>query len=169
GVAITPDGGRIYVTNLGSDSVSVIETATNTVAATVPVGASPAGVAITPDGGHAYVINQSSDSVSVIEIEQSATLTGLPAAGVVGQPYRHAFTVTGRPAPTVAVTAGALPDGMTLSTEGVLSGTPPPVVDSSSRSPPPTASAMLRCCRSFSTSPTPRPRRGPSDRWAVTH
>ncbi|MFI7166554.1 YncE family protein [Rhodococcus erythropolis] len=124
GVAITPDGGHAYVTNLGSNSVSVIETATNTVAATVPVGGSPAGVAISPDGGRAYVTNLGSNSVSVIEIEQSATLTGLPGAGVVGQPYRHAFTVTGRPAPTAAVTAGALPDGLTLSAEGVLSGTP---------------------------------------------
>ncbi|MCC4302014.1 putative Ig domain-containing protein [Rhodococcus sp. 1.20] len=94
------------------------------VGAPVPVGVSPVGVAITPDGGHAYVTNQGSNSVPVIETEQSATLTGLPAAGVVGQPYRHAFTVTGRPAPTVAVTAGALPDGLTLSAEGVLSGTP---------------------------------------------
>ncbi len=37
-----------YVTNLISNDVSVIATASNTVVATVPVGSGPWGVAITP-------------------------------------------------------------------------------------------------------------------------
>src|SRR5437870_480462 len=41
---------RAYVTNSISNSVSVIDTATNTVVATIPVGFEPVGVAITPDG-----------------------------------------------------------------------------------------------------------------------
>ncbi len=48
GVAITPDGAFAYVTNSGIGTVSVIETASNTVVATVPVGFAPRGVAITP-------------------------------------------------------------------------------------------------------------------------
>jgi YVTN family beta-propeller protein len=43
-----------YVANENSDNVSVIDTATNAVVATVPAGASR-GVAITPDGAVAYV------------------------------------------------------------------------------------------------------------------
>jgi YVTN family beta-propeller protein len=39
-----------YVTNDGSSSVSVIDTVSNTVTATVAVGIFPQGVAITPDG-----------------------------------------------------------------------------------------------------------------------
>ena len=39
---------RAYVTNDGSNTVSVIDTATNTVVATIPVGLLPTGVAITP-------------------------------------------------------------------------------------------------------------------------
>ena len=39
---------RAYVTNLGSNTVSVIDTATNTVVATIPVGLTPVGIAITP-------------------------------------------------------------------------------------------------------------------------
>ena len=35
----------------------MIDTATNTVTATVPVGDGPIGVAVTPDGAHAYVTN----------------------------------------------------------------------------------------------------------------
>ena len=38
GVAITPDGAFAYVANNGNHTVSVIETASNTVVATVPVG-----------------------------------------------------------------------------------------------------------------------------------
>jgi YVTN family beta-propeller protein len=67
GVAATPDSHHVYVTNTGSNNVSVIDTAANTVVATVPVGSLPSGVAVTPDGKHAYVTNQSSNTVSVID------------------------------------------------------------------------------------------------------
>src|ERR1700719_4066893 len=46
-----------YVTNNVLGTVSVIDTANNTVVATVTVGMGPTGVAITPDGLHAYVAN----------------------------------------------------------------------------------------------------------------
>jgi len=41
GVAVTPDGTKIYVTNEFSDTVSIIDAATNTVTATVDVGRYP--------------------------------------------------------------------------------------------------------------------------------
>jgi YVTN family beta-propeller protein len=37
-LAATPDGSRVYVANLVSDTVSVIDAATTTVTATIPVG-----------------------------------------------------------------------------------------------------------------------------------
>ncbi|MCA1005666.1 beta-propeller fold lactonase family protein [Rhodococcus hoagii] len=124
-VAITPDGSRAYVTNQSSNTVSVIDTATGTVVGDpIRVGAYPVGVAITPDGSRAYVTNQVSNMVSVIAIEQAPTLAGAPAAGTVGQPYDYAFTVTGQPAPTVTAASGDLPDGLSLSAEGVISGIP---------------------------------------------
>jgi YVTN family beta-propeller protein len=49
-VAITPDGAFAYVTNSGSNSVSVINIATNTVTATIPVGIFPQGIAILVKG-----------------------------------------------------------------------------------------------------------------------
>ncbi|NKU37336.1 hypothetical protein GS887_25675 [Rhodococcus hoagii] len=52
------------------------------------------------------------------------TISGTPASGTVGRPYSYAFTVAGRPAPTVSVTTGALPDGLTLTSNGLLAGTP---------------------------------------------
>jgi YVTN family beta-propeller protein len=47
-VAVAPDGKYGYVTNLTSNNVSVIDTASNTVEATVPVGSLPFGVGIMP-------------------------------------------------------------------------------------------------------------------------
>jgi len=48
GIAITPDGTRAYVMDLGDNTASVLDTATNAVVATIPVGKAPFGVAITP-------------------------------------------------------------------------------------------------------------------------
>jgi YVTN family beta-propeller protein len=56
-----------YVTNEGSATVAVIDTATNTVVATINVGNSPVTVVVTPDGRHAYVINAGSGTVSVTD------------------------------------------------------------------------------------------------------
>jgi YVTN family beta-propeller protein len=81
-VAVSPDGSKVYVVNEGSGSVSVIDTATNTVT-TIPVGQSPKGVAVTPDGSKVYVVNEGSSSVSVIDtatntvIPTGTSLTGL--------------------------------------------------------------------------------------------
>ncbi|KZE08310.1 collagen triple helix repeat domain protein [Bacillus mycoides] len=44
-VTIIPDGTRAYVTNQASNIVSIINIATNTVIATVPVGVAPTGIA----------------------------------------------------------------------------------------------------------------------------
>ena len=74
-MAITPDGTRVYVTNGNDDTVSVIDTASNTVLTTVGVGALPFGVAITPDGTRAYVTNGDDNTVSVIDTASNTVLT----------------------------------------------------------------------------------------------
>jgi YVTN family beta-propeller protein len=50
GVALTPDGRTVYVTNRVDNTVSMIAAATNTVTATIPVGEIPVafGVFIRP-------------------------------------------------------------------------------------------------------------------------
>jgi len=65
------------VTDYLSDMTSVIDTSTNTVVATIPVGANPAGVAITPDGTRAYVAN-SSGTVSVIDTSTNTVVATIP-------------------------------------------------------------------------------------------
>ncbi|MBO0759270.1 MAG: hypothetical protein J2P54_25805 [Bradyrhizobiaceae bacterium] len=56
-----------YVANDFSNTVSVVDTATNTVAATIPVGRGPVGVTVSPDGSKAYVTNHFSNTLSVID------------------------------------------------------------------------------------------------------
>jgi len=49
---------RAYVAHPADDTISVINTDTNTVITTIPVGDGPLAVAITPDGTRAYPANQ---------------------------------------------------------------------------------------------------------------
>src|SRR5258708_27219256 len=65
-----------YVTNSSSSSVSVIDTATNTVTTTVGVESRPIGVgfAFTPNGSRVYVANSDSNSVSVIDTATNAVI-----------------------------------------------------------------------------------------------
>jgi YVTN family beta-propeller protein len=74
-------GPLAYITNSNDNTVSVIATASNTVTATVPVGAAPFGVVVTPDGAHVYVGNFSDNTVSVITTA-SNTVTAIVPVGV---------------------------------------------------------------------------------------
>ena len=60
GVAVTPDGTKVYVANYLANNVSVIHRPGNTVVKTIPVGMNPGSVAITPDGTKVYVANSGS-------------------------------------------------------------------------------------------------------------
>ena len=53
---------------LVGDTVSVIDTATNTVIATITVGDGPVGVALSPNGNRLYVSNSGDNTVYVIAV-----------------------------------------------------------------------------------------------------
>lgn len=53
-----------------------------------------------------------------------ALVAATPPAGTNGLPYSYAFSATGGTPPYTWTTLGALPEGLTLSTTGILSGTP---------------------------------------------
>ena len=87
-----------YITNNFDDTVSVIDTATNTVVGPpITVGTTPIGLAITPDGSRVYVANQSSNTVSVIATATN-TVVGPPIT-VGSAPV--AFGLFIQPAPVV--------------------------------------------------------------------
>jgi hypothetical protein len=51
--------------------------------------------------------------------------SGVPTSGAVGQPFSGQLKVSGGTGPfTFALTAGALPDGVSLLSDGSFSGTP---------------------------------------------
>jgi YVTN family beta-propeller protein len=56
----------------------VIDTDTNQVIATIPVGKRPWNMDITPDGKKLYVANGRSNSVSVIDTETNQKITDIP-------------------------------------------------------------------------------------------
>ena len=68
--------------NGGSNTVTKINTVTNTVTTTIKVGTNPSGIAF--DGKYAYVTNKGSDSVSVITL--SATMSPPLPAWVIHRP-----------------------------------------------------------------------------------
>src|SRR5688572_25138167 len=55
-----------------SGTVSVIDTASNTVVGTIDVGLDPCGMALSPSGDRLYVTNANSDTVSVIDTKTDA-------------------------------------------------------------------------------------------------
>jgi len=56
GLAITPDGNKVFVSNGHSKNISVVSTAEKRVIDTIPMESGLAGIAISPDGRIAYVI-----------------------------------------------------------------------------------------------------------------
>jgi YVTN family beta-propeller protein len=101
GVAIAPDKSRIFVTNAGSDCVTVIDTermltfirthresfaedlsaSAHYVAARIPVGKNPRGEVLSRDGKRLYVANRLDDSISVIDTQSLRVVRTLRLAG----------------------------------------------------------------------------------------
>jgi outer membrane autotransporter protein len=80
GLTVTPDGKAVYVAtgrpDTGNASVTVINTATNQVTASIPVSGQPNGVAVSPDGKTVYVTIF--DSATVIPINTATNTPGAP-------------------------------------------------------------------------------------------
>lgn len=93
GMAVTPDGTKLFVANNLDNSVSVITTEGNSVATISSVGLAPMGMAISPDGSHAYVANSGGNSVSVINI--SSGLIEYPTVNVISAPSGVAVSPDG--------------------------------------------------------------------------
>jgi YVTN family beta-propeller protein len=81
-VAVSPSGNQVYVTNFGTDTVSVLN-ATGPVVATIPVGLDPEGVSVTPSGARVYVANTAAGTTSVID---AATRTVIGTVTVGSSP-----------------------------------------------------------------------------------
>jgi YVTN family beta-propeller protein len=86
-----------YVANIGVNTVSVINTTTNAVLTTIPVGDGPWGVAVNQAGTFAYVVNNhdtvNGDSVSVISTATNAVVATIKVGSL---PFGIAFAPNGK-------------------------------------------------------------------------
>jgi YVTN family beta-propeller protein len=89
---MTVAGGDLFVANNNSGDVTVIDTTTNAVIKTVPVGSVAADVAATPDGKTVWVTNFGDGTVQPIDV---ATLTTGSPVTVGSQPERLAVSPDG--------------------------------------------------------------------------
>ena len=81
GIAVSPNGGSVYVTNNASGTVSVFAADNvNPAVANITVGSGPYSVAFTPNGASAYVVNQVSNTVSVINTTTQTVGTTIPGS-----------------------------------------------------------------------------------------
>ncbi len=83
GVAVSPDGSRVYVVNKDSKTVSVIDAASHQKITDINVGNSPESTVIDPDGSRLFVVNVKDNNVSVIDtkkvgIDPNPILVNLP-------------------------------------------------------------------------------------------
>ncbi|HEY0161613.1 MAG TPA: YncE family protein [Edaphobacter sp.] len=74
-LAVKPDGGEIFVSNFGSDSVSEIDTWNNQVLGTYMIGTKPVHGIITHDNSTLWVANFGSDLVSIYSIDDGQLIT----------------------------------------------------------------------------------------------
>jgi YVTN family beta-propeller protein len=69
-VPATPIGGvgKAYVTNFGNNTVTIIDTSSQSVVGTITVGIGPQGIAVSTDGLNGYTANQTARTISVIDL-----------------------------------------------------------------------------------------------------
>jgi len=91
----SPDGNRLYVANLGTDTISVLATDTLRAIAVVPVGDGPNESRVTPDGQRLFVANWNSSDVSVVD---TSSLTVIATVRVGEGTHGVAITPDGREA-----------------------------------------------------------------------
>ena len=77
-VAVNPTTNRVYVTNQRSNTVSVIDGASNAVVVTIPVGAGPLFLDVNPTTNRVYVTNSFGNSVSVVDGASNSVIATIP-------------------------------------------------------------------------------------------
>ena len=109
--AFDSTNGYIYVTDFDSNSVTVINGATNSVVSTIPVGSGVSADAFDPSNGYIYASNFGSNSISVINGATNTVVStismGTCPSGVVFDPSNGYIYAMEWSADSVAVINGA--------------------------------------------------------------
>ena len=94
GLAVSPDGTRVFVAGQDAGDVTVVDTRTRTtIGDPIPVGDFPSAVLVSGDGRRVYVASQNSNDVRIVDARTRK--------------------VVGRPIPT-----GEAPDGLAANADG---------------------------------------------------
>lgn len=118
-VAASPDGKHVYVSSIlalnGPNTISVIDTTTNTVSATIAVSVAANSIAFTPDGKYAYVPS-TSNALSVIDtatntISSTITVGALPSLIAITPDGKYAYVANQPPNRTCC---SALPNAISV-------------------------------------------------------
>jgi YVTN family beta-propeller protein len=104
-VAVHPTRPLVADVNYDSASVTFIDTTTDHVVATVPVGIHPQYLAWSADGRFAYAVNNTSNSVSVIDADTFSVTATVPTGP---SPTSMAVLPDGRTAYVTDQDAGTL-------------------------------------------------------------
>ena len=133
-ISISAIAQRAYITTELNNTVSVINVATNSVIATIPLGTHPQGVSVSPDGTKVYITNNQDNTVSVINTSTNSVTATIPVGfgpyGIavspdgslvyVGITTDHSVCVINTSVDTVSATIpiGAVPQGIIVSPDG---------------------------------------------------
>ena len=91
-MVLSPDGAQLYVANANSDTISVIDTATNTRVKTLgvkpmdelPFGSAPNALAISPEGDTLYVANGANNALAVVDLAKGRVAGLIPTGWYPG-------------------------------------------------------------------------------------
>ena len=114
GVAVNPSTKKVYVVNEFSNTVSVIDTNTDTVKSTINLGNFPYGIDINPLNNRIYITNRGSNTVSVLDGSVDTKLdditVGKSPVGIAVNPSANWIYVTNLDDGTVSVIDGITND-----------------------------------------------------------
>ena len=89
GLAVTPNGERIFVANRSAGTVSVIDAATRSVIATIATGLVPISIAVDPSGAFAYIVNRGEDKISIMDTALLAVVGTISVSDAPGLVLVH--------------------------------------------------------------------------------
>ena len=137
GVALSPDGKRVYVALEGDDKLAVADADAKRVLARVPVGGRPRSVAVSRDGRRIYVTDETGRALTVVDAGTLAVVATIvfpepdakPMGVALSPDGGRIYVTTGRGGRLVAIDAarnaivgsvavGARPWGVAVSPDG---------------------------------------------------
>jgi YVTN family beta-propeller protein len=78
-VRVSPDNSKVYVSDGRAGTVTVMDSKSYAVLATVKVGTRPWGIALSPDGKYLFSANGPSNDVSVVDLATNKEISRVKA------------------------------------------------------------------------------------------